>query len=400
MSGVRASSMRMLSTSSTIAKLTGIGLPSWTPPCWTFVQRRGHVVAQVVEAELGVRAVGDVGLVGRLLLLGGLHVLQDADGDAERVVDRAHPLGVAAGEVVVDGDDVDALARERVEARRRACRERLALAGLHLGDVAAVQDHAADELHVEVAHAHRALAGLADDGERLGEQVVERLAALRALAQRGHALAQLVVGLELELGLVGVDPRDALLVLPELLRLADVQRTVKKAHDGQRSSGSAPVRRPLRSRERRLPNALRRGRADGRRVALAPPAALVAVALDLARSSSSQRLIGVAHVAPAVLRAERHALEVQGGLDDLRIGDRRVALLGSSTSRTARSDTWRSTFREALLDVLAQLVGDGGVATLDLDLHGDPLVGDVAGHTVEPGAPPISTDWHERRARA
>ena len=44
------------------------------------LQRRRHVVAQVVEAELGVRAVGDVGRIGRALLLVGLHVLQHADG--------------------------------------------------------------------------------------------------------------------------------------------------------------------------------------------------------------------------------------------------------------------------------------------------------------------------------
>ena len=40
------------------------------------LERRRHVVAQVVEAELGVRAVGDVGRVGLALLLVGLHVLQ------------------------------------------------------------------------------------------------------------------------------------------------------------------------------------------------------------------------------------------------------------------------------------------------------------------------------------
>ena len=113
-----------------------------------------HVVAQVVEAELGVGAVGDVGGVGRALLLVGLHVLQHADGEAEGGVDRAHPLGVAAGEVVVDGDDVDALAGERVEHDGERAGQRLALAGLHLGDRAGVEDHAADHLDVEVAHAH------------------------------------------------------------------------------------------------------------------------------------------------------------------------------------------------------------------------------------------------------
>ena len=84
------------------------------------LERRRHVVAQVVEAELGVRAVRDVGGVGDLLVLVALHVLQDADLHAERVVDRRHPLGVAAGEVVVDRDEVQARARQRVQDDRRA----------------------------------------------------------------------------------------------------------------------------------------------------------------------------------------------------------------------------------------------------------------------------------------
>ncbi len=98
----------------------------------------------------------------------------DADGEAEEAVDLAHPLGVALGEIVVDGDDVDAVAGERVEVAGEGGDEGLAFAGLHLGDLALVEDHAADHLDVEVAHADDAAAGFADYGEGFGEDVVER----------------------------------------------------------------------------------------------------------------------------------------------------------------------------------------------------------------------------------
>ena len=42
---------------------------------------------------------------------------------------------------------------------------------------AAVQHHAADELHVEVPHVEDAPAGFAHDRERFGQQRVERFAA-------------------------------------------------------------------------------------------------------------------------------------------------------------------------------------------------------------------------------
>ena len=73
----------------------------------------------------------------------------------------------------------------------------------------------------------RALAGLAGDRERLRQQVVGRLAADRALAQRLVARAQLVFVFELELRLEIVDPRDALLELLELLALADPEGLVE-----------------------------------------------------------------------------------------------------------------------------------------------------------------------------
>ena len=37
------------------------------------------------------------------------------DGQAEEAVNLTHPLGVALGEIVVDGDDMRALARQRIE---------------------------------------------------------------------------------------------------------------------------------------------------------------------------------------------------------------------------------------------------------------------------------------------
>ena len=70
-----------------------------------------HVVAQIVEAELVVGAVGHVAGIGRLALRIFEPVHDHPDGQPEEAVDLAHPLGVALGEVVVDGDDMHAACR-------------------------------------------------------------------------------------------------------------------------------------------------------------------------------------------------------------------------------------------------------------------------------------------------
>ncbi len=164
-----------------------------------------HVVAQIVEAELVVGAVGDVAVVGLLALLVVEAVHDDADREAEEIVDLAHPLGVALGQVVVDGDDVDAAPGQRVEIDRQRRDQRLAFAGLHLGDPALVQDHAADELHVEMALAERALGGLAAGREGRNQDVVERLAFGDLLLEVLGAGAQRLVGQLLKLLLQRVD---------------------------------------------------------------------------------------------------------------------------------------------------------------------------------------------------
>jgi hypothetical protein len=135
-------------------------------------------------------------------------VLDDADAEAEEAEDPAHPLAVALGQVVVDGDDVDALARQRVEIGGEGGDEGLALARLHLRDHPAVQGEAADELHVEVPHVEHAAARLAHDRERLREQVVEGLARSQPVPELGRLGLQLGVGKGKDRRLEGDDALD------------------------------------------------------------------------------------------------------------------------------------------------------------------------------------------------
>ncbi len=127
-----------------------------------------HVVAQIIEAELVVGAEGDVRAVGGAALRVVQVVHDHAHREAQHFVDRAHPFGVAPGQVIVDGDDVDALAGERVEIGGKGGDERFSFARFHFGDFAVVQHDSADELHVEVAHAEGAPARFADQRQTPG----------------------------------------------------------------------------------------------------------------------------------------------------------------------------------------------------------------------------------------
>ena len=96
--------------------------------------------------------------------------------------DRADPLGVALGEVVVDGHDVHAPSDERIEVSGQRADEGLALAGALLGDHPAMQDDAAHQLDVVVPLAERSDHSLADRCEGLRQQLLEGVVDLLQLA--------------------------------------------------------------------------------------------------------------------------------------------------------------------------------------------------------------------------
>ena len=104
-----------------------------------------------------------------------------------------HPLAVALGKVVVDGDDVDAVARQGVEVAGQHGDEGLAFAGLHLRDAALVQYDAADELHGVGLHPQHAPGRLAGSGEGLRQQIVQRLPRFQTVLEALRLRAKLRV---------------------------------------------------------------------------------------------------------------------------------------------------------------------------------------------------------------
>ena len=121
------------------------------------------------------------------------------DREAEEPVDLPHPLRVAAGEVVVHRDDVDALAREGVQVDGERWRRGSCLRRSSSRRSCPVEDHAADQLDVEVAHPEDARA---PRGRRRRPRAGGRraLPLREALTELGRPPPELVVGERLQEG--------------------------------------------------------------------------------------------------------------------------------------------------------------------------------------------------------
>ena len=164
-------------------------------------------VAQVVEHQLLVGAVGDVTRVGALPFLRELPVLDQPDGEAERIVDGRELLGVAACEIVVDRDDMDGAAHERGGDRRQQRRQGLAFAGFHFGERAAHHGGAAEQLNVEMAHPDVAARRLARKRERKRRFVRMEARRQQSCTQLVRKLAQAPVRQVCELRFQILDPQ-------------------------------------------------------------------------------------------------------------------------------------------------------------------------------------------------
>ena len=163
-------------------------------PLDVILQGELHVIPEIVEPELVVGAVGDIRGIG----LAALVVVQAVDDGVHRepqeTVDAPHPVGVPAGQVVVDGDDVHPAAGEGVEVGGHGGHQGFAFTGLHFGDLALVQHDAADDLDVEGAHPQHPGRGFPGRGKGLGQQVFQGLVRLQALLEKRGFSLELGVG--------------------------------------------------------------------------------------------------------------------------------------------------------------------------------------------------------------
>jgi hypothetical protein len=90
------------------------------------------------------------------------------------MVYRSHPNGVASRKVIVYGDQVGAVALNRIEIQWKSGDERFALARFHFGDLALVEGDSAKYLDIEMPHVKRAAANFANRREGFGQNVFER----------------------------------------------------------------------------------------------------------------------------------------------------------------------------------------------------------------------------------
>ena len=94
-------------------------------------------------------------------------------GKAQKTIDLPHPLGIASGKIIVDGNDVNAFAGQSVKISGQSRNQRLTFTGFHFGNLSVVQNNTADELNVVMALSQRAFGCLTNNGKSFGQKFVQ-----------------------------------------------------------------------------------------------------------------------------------------------------------------------------------------------------------------------------------
>ena len=137
---------------------------------------RREEIAQVIEPGFLGGHVGHVRVV-RGAPRGGRHpFMHVGDGQTQHSIHRAHPVGVAPGQIVVERQDVHAPIGHGVERRRHHRRERLPLPRQHLDHGAGVQRQRGDDLLVEGTLPQHPMGRFARQGEHGHAQRAGRFA--------------------------------------------------------------------------------------------------------------------------------------------------------------------------------------------------------------------------------
>ncbi len=162
-------------------------------PLDKFVNVKLHVVPQIVKPKLVVGAVSDVRAVGIFPFLIRKFMGDHAYGKPKEFVDGPHPFRVTFGKVVIDGDHMDTLACQGVEADREGRHEGLSFTCLHFSDFPLVKNDPADELDIEMTFPQDPAGRFTHHGKDLRKDIVERFPVLHPLAVFGHFSLQPLV---------------------------------------------------------------------------------------------------------------------------------------------------------------------------------------------------------------
>ena len=162
-----------------------------------------HVITQLVVGH-----IGDIAAIGLLSLLGAHAIQNNAYRQSHEGIDLSHPLRVTLRQIVIDSNNVNALAFQCIQINRQRSYQSLTFTGLHLRDSSLMKNDTTDQLNPERLHIQCSLRTLTDCRKGFRKKIIQRLAFTQALAEFHCFPTELLI-------------RERLHIRPQALNLSD-----------------------------------------------------------------------------------------------------------------------------------------------------------------------------------
>ena len=167
-----------------------------------------HVITQIIKAQLVVGHIGDIAAIGLLSLLGAHAIQNNAYRQSHEGIDLSHPLRVTLRQIVIDSNNVNALAFQCIQINRQRSYQSLTFTGLHLRDSSLMKNDTTDQLNPEGLHIQCSLRTLTDCRKGFRKKIIQSFAFTQALAEFHCFPTELLI-------------RERLHIRPQALNLSD-----------------------------------------------------------------------------------------------------------------------------------------------------------------------------------
>ena len=152
-----------------------------------------HIITEIIKSQFVIRRIGNITVVCLAPCI-VIHTVEDhPDTQAKKFMDLSHPLRITLRQIVINRHDMDAFPLQCIQIRRKCGDQRLTFTSTHLRDTPLMQDHAADELHSEMAQTDRSFGRLPDNGICLRQYIIQCLPFLQSLFKFRCLCLQLII---------------------------------------------------------------------------------------------------------------------------------------------------------------------------------------------------------------
>ena len=137
------------------------------------IQTGNHVITEIVKTKFVIGTIGNIRIIGNLSLIKIQIMNNQTYRESKELINLSHPLAVSFCQVIIDRNDMSALAFQRIQINRCYSDQRLTFTSTHFGNVATVKNHTPDKLYIILTHTENTAGSFPYNSKSLRQDIIQ-----------------------------------------------------------------------------------------------------------------------------------------------------------------------------------------------------------------------------------